>query len=323
MKVGFIGSCYIARQHAAALRAVDGLHFTACADIELERARELAKLTGCRATTDIGEVIETCDVIWVCTPPKAHREQVIACLEAGKHVYCEKPLAATVEDGQAIVSAADRSQALAAMGFNFRFHGPWQKCKALLDSGELGDPVMFFCQRIGAGSTSGWRRDPEQLCGMTIESVSHNVDLMRFLLGDVSTVSAHIAAADSHQPEFDNCLVATIGLRSGVIGSIQATWASAIPATRHGVVGTAATALVEGPSQFEFTEVRFACREEEERVYHFGLPANPSQAACEHFIAAIRGETALQIPIGDGLRALEVCAAMTQSARSDGAVISL
>jgi len=323
LKIGFIGSGYIARQHAAALRDVHGVRFSACADIEIERAQELAKLTGCRATTDIDEVIEASDVIWVCTPPKAHREQVISCLEAGKHVYCEKPLATTVEDGRAIVAAADHSQPLAAIGFNFRFHGPWQKCKALLDSGELGEPVMFICQRIGAGSTSGWRRDPEQLCGMTIESVSHNVDLMRFLLGDVSTVSARLAAADSHQPEFDNCLVATIGLRSRVIASIQATWASSIPATRQGVVGTAATVLVEGPSQFEFTQVRFARRDEEEHVYHFPLPANPSQAACEHFLAAIRGEAPLQIPIGDGLKALEVCAAMAESARSDGAVISL
>jgi myo-inositol 2-dehydrogenase/D-chiro-inositol 1-dehydrogenase len=238
-------------------------------------------------------------------------------------VYCEKPLAATVEDGRAIAAAAERSDVLAAIGFNFRFHEPWQKCKELLDSGDLGEPMMFICQRIGAGSTSGWRRDPEQLCGMTIESVSHNVDLLRFLLGDVSTVSARLAAADSHQPEFDNCLVATIGMRCGAIASIQATWASAIPATRQGIVGTDATAMVEGPSQFEFTQMRFARRDEEERVYHFPLPANPSQAACEHFVAAIRGKIPLQISIGDGLKALEVCAAMVESARSDGALVSL
>lgn len=185
---------------------------------------------------------------------------------------------------------------------------------------------MFLCQRLGLGATSGWRRDPEQLCGMTIESLSHNVDLLRFLLGEVVSVSARTAAADRHQPEFDNCLAATLALKSGTIGSIQATWASSVPATRHGIVGTLATALVEGPSQFEFTRLRVSARDQDEgveRLYHFALPANPLQAACEHFIQAVRGEAALEIPVLDGLRSLEACAAMVRSARSEGAVVSL
>jgi predicted dehydrogenase len=70
--------------------------------------------------------------------------------------------------------------------------------------------------------------------------------------------------------------------------------------------------------------VRYARRdEEEEHVFRFALPANPLQAACEHFIAAVRGETDLEIPIEDGLRALEVCTAMVASAGGGGAAVSL
>jgi myo-inositol 2-dehydrogenase/D-chiro-inositol 1-dehydrogenase len=324
LAVGFIGSGYIARQHAGALRLIEEVHFSACTDVDPTRAQELADLSGARPTDDIREVIECSDAVWVCTPPKAHRDQVIDCLDAGIHVYCEKPLAATAEDGRAIAEKAQRSEALAAIGFNYRFHGPWQKCRALLDAGELGKPMMFLCQRIGAGATSGWRRDPDQLCGMTIESVSHNVDLIRFLLGDISSVSARTAAADAHQPQFDNCLVATLRLRSGAIAGIQATWASPAPATRHGIIGTEATALVEGPSQFEFDRLRYARREgEAEQLFHFPLPANPLQMACEHFVAAIRGEVALELPIEGGARALDVCEAMVASAQADGATISL
>ncbi len=324
LKVGFIGSGYIAREHAAALRNITGIRVAACADADISRAEELAGLTGCRPTTDIAEVIDASDAVWVCTPPKWHRAHVTACLEAGKHVYCEKPLATTLEDGRAIVARADASDALAAIGFNFRFHEPWQKCKSILESGELGEPVMFLCQRIGAGATGGWRRDPKELCGMTIESVSHNVDLLRFVLGEVSEVSARLAAADPSQPEFDNCLIADLRLRSGVIGGIQATWASGLPATRHGVIGTAGALLIEGPSQFEFTVLRLSKRDqEEEQVYRFALPANPLQGACQHFVASVRNGAALRIPIRDGLRALEVCTAMVRSAGLGGKVISL
>jgi myo-inositol 2-dehydrogenase/D-chiro-inositol 1-dehydrogenase len=323
IRVGFIGSGYIARQHADALRLVEGLRFSVCVDVNDENAQRLAALTGGRPTSSLDQAIEESDVLWVCTPPKAHREQVVACLRAGKHVYCEKPLASTIEDAQAMVTEAEAGTALAAIGFNFRFHEPWRKCKELIDAGDLGKPMMFLCQRAGIGATGGWRRDPEELCGMTIESLSHNIDLMRFLLGDVATVSAHVMV-DPEQPEFDICLAAALKLRSGAVGGIQATWASAVPATRHGIVGTAATALIEGPTQFEFDCLRLARRDAEaEQVYRFPLPANPSRAACEHFIAAVRGDVPLGIPIVEGLRALEVSAAMLASARAGGAAMAV
>ncbi len=323
IRVGFVGSGWIARQHAEALRSVAGIRFSACLDIDEGAAHHLGELTGCRPTARLDETIEESDVLWVCTPPKLHREQVIACLRAGRHVYCEKPLAPTPEEGRAIVAEAEAGDALAAIGFNFRFHGPWRKCRELIDAGELGRPMMFLCQRIGLGATGGWRRDPEQLCGMTIESLSHNIDLMRFLVGEVAVVSAQVAV-DPDQPEFDICLAAALKLRSGVTAGIQATWASPVPATRHGVVGTTATALIEGPSQFEFDCLRVSGREDEaERVYRFPLPENPSQAACEHFIAAIRGETPLEIPLVHGLRALEVSAALLSSARQGGAAVAV
>ncbi|MFB3880789.1 MAG: Gfo/Idh/MocA family protein, partial [Armatimonadota bacterium] len=319
----FIGSGYIARQHADALRSIEGIRFAACMDVNDENARRLAALTGGQPTSSLDQAIEQSDVLWVCTPPKAHREQVVACLKAGKHVYCEKPLATTIEDARAIAAAAETAPGLAAIGFNFRFHQPWRKCRELIEAGDLGLPMMFLCQRAGLGATGGWRRNPDELCGMTIESLSHNIDLMRFLLGDVETASAHVMV-DPEQPEFDICLAATLKLRSGAVAGIQATWASAVPATRHGVVGTTATALIEGPSQFEFDCLRLARRDaESEEVYRFPLPPNPSRAACEHFVAAARGEAPLGIPIAEGLRALEVSLAMLASARAGGTAIAL
>lgn len=323
IRVGFVGSGYIARQHAEALRDVEGVRFSACMDISEKSAQQLAEFTGGRPTTSLEQAIEQSDVVWVCTPPKHHRGQVLACLEAGRHVYCEKPLATTLEDGRAIAAAAEGSDALAAIGFNFRFHEPWRKCKGLLDAGDLGKPMMFLCQRAGLGATGGWRRDPDELCGMTIESLSHNIDLLRFVLGDVASASAHVIV-DPDQPEFDICLAAALKLRSGAAAGIQATWASAVPATRHGVVGTAATALIEGPAQFEFDCLRVSQRDgEAERVYRFPLPSNPLRAAGEHFIAAVRGEVGLEITVADGLRALEVSAAMLASAREGGAAVAV
>lgn len=324
LRIGFIGSGHIARVHAEALRAMKGVRLTACADVDPANAKRLAETFGCKPTTDIAEVIAASDAVWVCSPPKCHRQHAVACLDAGRAVYCEKPLATTLADGRAIVRQAGRSGVPAAIGFNFRFHAPWRKCKSLLAAGDLGEPVMFLCQRLDTGPTGGWRRDPKQLCGMTIESVSHDVDLMRSLLGDVWEVSARLAATDPAQPGFDNCLIADLKLRSGCIASFQATWASAVRAVRHGVIATAGTVLIEGPKPFQFARLRVAqAGQEGETTCHFASPSNPLRGACEHFVAAVRDGVPLEIPIHDGLRALEVCTAMVRSARSGGAVVSL
>jgi len=158
---------------------------------------------------------------------------------------------------------------------------------------------------------------------MTIESLSHNIDLVRYLLGDVARASGHVMQ-DRNQPEFDISLSATLAMQSGALAALQATWASPVPATRHALVCGEGTAVVEGPDQFVFDSLRVARKGQEgERVYRFPLPSNPLGAACAHFLAAVRGEAALELPISDGLRALAVSTALLTSSEKDGAAVKV
>lgn len=324
VNIGLIGSGFIAGVHAGVLQKLSGVRLAACCDLNPAAAQGLAEWTGCTAAGSIEEVIDASDAVWICTPPRGHREQVFACLDAGKHVYCDKPLAVNLEDGRAIVERAARSDALAAIGFNCRFHGPWMKARAALDSGELGDPLMFYATRMGLGPAAGWRRDPEQLCGMTIESLSHDVDMLRWLLGEVAEVSARTLATDPAQPQFDNCVLAHFKMVSGAMAGIQASWASAVPLSRHGLIGSRGSLMVEGPRQFEFNRVRQAspgC--DSETVTDFATSGIVVDGACRHFVDAIRGDVELQIPIAEGLRTLEVCTAMVESAHNEGRPVTL
>ncbi|MHC4480016.1 MAG: Gfo/Idh/MocA family protein, partial [Planctomycetota bacterium] len=168
LRIGFIGSGYIAGVHAAGLQRIEGVRLAACMDVDGERAAEFAAWTGCAPHADIEPVLEASDAVWVCSPPTFHREQVVACLQAGRHVYCEKPLAGTLDDGRAIVAAAQSADVLAAIGFNFHFCKAWRKCKEILDSGELGEPVMFVAQRLDGPPGPGWRLERELMVGMNI-----------------------------------------------------------------------------------------------------------------------------------------------------------
>ncbi len=324
LKVGFIGSGWIAGVHARALGSIPGVRLTACMDADPEHAEQLASWTGCRPTTEVAEVLDACDAVWVCTPPTCHREHVIAALAAGRHVYCEKPLAGALADGRAIAKVAAGTDLLAAIGFNQRFRDPWQKCKEILDSGEMGQPVTFFCQRLDGPPTGGWRLDPDLMVGMTIESVSHDVDLIRWLLGDVFEVSARVMAGNPDRPKFDDCLNAILQLKTGAVANIQATWGSALRATRHGIIGTAGSVCVEGPRPFQFTRLRTAKNgAEAQHVYDYAGASEGYAEACAHFVAAVRDDAPLTIPITDGLRALEICTAMHDSSSLEGETVSL
>lgn len=92
LRIGFIGSGHIARVHAEALRAMKGVRLTACADVDPANAKRLAETFGCKPTTDIAEVIAASDAVWVCSPPKCHRQHAVACLDAGRAVYLLKYL---------------------------------------------------------------------------------------------------------------------------------------------------------------------------------------------------------------------------------------
>jgi predicted dehydrogenase len=154
------------------LQKIGGVRMVACMDVDVARAEGLAAWTGCKPHTEIGPVLDAADAIWVCTPPSFHREQVIACLDAGKHVYCEKPLAGQLDDALAVTQRAEESDLLAAIGFNQRFREPWQKCREILDSGELGQPLLGVVQRLDGPPGPGWRLDPELMVGMGLTTAS-------------------------------------------------------------------------------------------------------------------------------------------------------
>ena len=324
LRVGFIGSGWIAGVHASALVGIPGVRLTACMDARIEQAQKLAAWTGCKPTTEVAEVIDTCDAVWVCTPPTCHREHVIPCLEAGRPVFCEKPLAGALADGRAIAKVAESTGVLSAIGFNQRFRDPWRKCKDVLDSGEMGQPVTFFCQRLDGPPAGGWRLDPDLMVGMTIESVSHDVDLIRWLLGEVFEVSARLASSSPERPKFDDCLNAILQLQTGAVANIQASWSSALRATRHSIIGTAGSVFVEGPRPFQFSRLRTAQNgAEAQHVYDYAGTSEGYAEACAHFVAAVRDDVPLTIPITDGLRALEICTAMHDSSSLEGETVSL
>ena len=159
-----------------------------------ERAREIGGFEF--GTTRYADLLERDDIhaIVIATPNDLHREQVIAALEAGKHVYCDKPLTVTLDDARAIVAAARaRPELVHGMAFQCRFAPATMRARQLIADGFLGRVYHFRAAYLHAGYTDpkrpmSWRVGP--FGGCLADLGSHVIDLMRYLLGDYDSVRA-------------------------------------------------------------------------------------------------------------------------------------
>jgi predicted dehydrogenase len=196
-------------------------------DVDEARVREVAKKYGVsRATTDVKELLSwpQVQVVYVGTPVRVHPDQCVAAAEAGKHILCEKPLALTAAECRRVTAAAQANGVKLAVGYMMRFQSLHRRLKEMIDAGDLGQPVLaranFTCWYPDI--PGAWRQDPKQGGGGALPDLgTHCIDLLRWLLGEVKSVTANADTITFRYPVDD---IATIMLKfdSGAHGVIEA-----------------------------------------------------------------------------------------------------
>jgi myo-inositol 2-dehydrogenase / D-chiro-inositol 1-dehydrogenase len=184
VRIGVVGAGAMGSLHVRLLAsAVVGAEVVAVADVELDRAAALAGEVGVDGVHGDGlELIAEPDVeaVVVASSPETHEVLVRACLEAGKPVLCEKPLATSAEAGRRIVEAeAEGGRRLVDVGFMRRYDDGYRGLKRRLDEGEIGDPLVVHCVHRNADIPPSF----DQRLALT-DSVVHEVDVARWLLGE-------------------------------------------------------------------------------------------------------------------------------------------
>lgn len=210
LRVGIVGCGNVALNfHVPAYRALpERYEIVALADPtpeRLELGRGLAGLPAERVHLDAAELLarDDVDVVDVCTPQHLHRDLVVAAAAAGKHVVCEKPIAARPSDAAAMVDAAARAGVVLAVMHNYLFFPEVVALRALIDSGELGEVRTVTVNMLGvvdspgaAGYRPAWRHDPAASGGGVLMDMLHGVYLAEHLLGAPTTgVSAYVDSA--------------------------------------------------------------------------------------------------------------------------------
>ena len=310
-RIGLIGAGGIARRHVEELSALEDVEITAVVDLDPVQARWVTDLTGAQFCKRIEDLLPLIDAAYVLTPPRARVEAISTLAAAGKAIFCEKPLAASVEDARRIHELVTAAGIPFMMGFMRRWHPAYARLRALIDSEQIGQPMQYFRQRLGylPQPHGNWRIDPKQLVGLTVESASHDIDLLRWLGGDIQTASGQILE-EPDLPGFDHSVNATFRFANGAIGTLQVTWASYVSQNQVGVIGGDAAAVITGSGMWRSENITVASRDQpEQRSQTFSSAEATDEGyggQTRTFLALVRGEEPPHPSSADGLATVEL-----------------
>lgn len=250
--VAVIGTGFMGRAHALAYRAVPNVfpealrpRLIAVADVTETGARQAQQQFGFeRSTTDWRMLLDddAIDVVSITTPCSLHREMALAAIAAGKHVHCEKPLAASIGDALAMMEAAEAAGVITQTGYNYIQNPLLALAREMIADGTLGEITSF--RGVHAEDYMGdpdipygWRVDPENGGGAIAEIGSHIIGIARFLLGPIARVNAQLetviktrpvaeGARDRREVKADDIARMIVAFERGCSGSIEANWAA-------------------------------------------------------------------------------------------------
>lgn len=236
MGVGFgiIGCGMIANFHARAVADIRGASVVACYDTHAPAADRLAEAVKCTAYHDLDAMLrdERVDVVTIGTPSGAHMEPALAAAAAGKHVIVEKPLEITLKRCDRIIDACRKHGVVLSTIFPSRFHESARLLKQAVDQGRFGTLTMGDAyvkwyrtqQYYDSGAWRGtWKLDGG---GALMNQAIHSVDLLTWLMGPVTKISAHAAMLAHERIEVEDVAVASLQFANGALGVIEASTAA-------------------------------------------------------------------------------------------------
>ncbi|MDF2713238.1 MAG: oxidoreductase [Paenibacillus sp.] len=255
MKIGIIGCGNISGVYLKNLPAFPNLKVAACADLDLERAVKKADQFGVPKACSVQELLADPEVgiVLNLTIPKAHAEVSLAALGAGKHVYAEKPLAVTPEDGARVLELANRKGLRVGCAPDTFLGAGIQTCRKLIDDGAIGTPVAATAFMMGAGPER-WHPDPafyfEEGAGPLFDMGPYYLSAYIHLLGPIRRVTGSAAVS------FPERIVTSAPKYGTVIRVRTPTHIAGVLDFRSGAVGTLITSFdIKGGSDLPRIEI--------------------------------------------------------------------
>jgi predicted dehydrogenase len=204
------------------LKEIDEAQIVGLCDLVRERVEERAQEFGGKVYTDYREMIdrEPMDALYVCIPPFAHQDAEILAAQKGIHIFVEKPVVLHMEKGIEILDAVKRAGIMSSVGYGMRYSGTAATARRYLADKTI---AMVTSTRWGGLPGTPWWRVMAQSGGQLVEQTTHQVDLMRYLAGEIVEVHARYATrvlGDLGNFDIPDVQIATFQFASGAIGAV-------------------------------------------------------------------------------------------------------
>jgi predicted dehydrogenase len=228
VRIALVGTGDIGAVHAAALAGLPDTELCIVTGRDPDRAAMLAEQHGARQFPNYEAALadERVAGIDLCVPNDLHRIFAERAFAAGKHMICEKPIALTLEDADAMIAAAERAGRFLMIAHLLRFWAEYQQAHTLFTSGELGEPVSLSMRRLvpvlaATAGHAGWRHDPARSGGAVIDLIIHDLDFACWVLGPPASLVAR--GVRSSYGSWDH-VVAVLGYEGGCQASIEGSF---------------------------------------------------------------------------------------------------
>ncbi|MFO7610189.1 MAG: Gfo/Idh/MocA family oxidoreductase [Candidatus Krumholzibacteriia bacterium] len=336
LKVGVIGCGYWGPNLIRNFHGLPGAEVAAIADLDETRLAKVGLLyPGARKTTNHLEIIEdpAIDAVVVATPMSTHFRLGRQVLEAGKHLFLEKPMATNSDDCRALVDLAARRNLVLMVGHTFIYTPAVRKIKTLIDSGELGDVYYVNVQRVNLGIF-------QQDANVVWDLAPHDVSIVNYLFGaDPVRVSATGRCYVQQDLGIEDVAFLTLEYPEGRLAHIHVSWLDPNKIRNTTVVGSRKMLVYDDVSPAEKIRVYDKGVDVQPHYDNFGefqllyrsgdvfIPrldtVEPLRVEAQHFVDVIAGEAELMTTGVHGLRVVQVLEQACRSIREDGRPLDL
>lgn len=339
---GIVGTGMISHFHAKAIQSLSGSRLVGCYNHNAEKAAAFAAEYGCRAFASADQMYRDPEIsiVNICTPSGSHMDPAMAAAQAGRHVVVEKPLEISLERCDQIIRACDQHGVKLCTIFPSRFSPANIALREAIAAGRfgrltLGDSYVKWWRTQeyydGGGWRGTWALDGG---GAYMNQAIHNVDLLYWLMGEVSEVCGFTGTLAHERIEVEDTGVACLKFACGALGVLEAStsaWPGLLKKTE--IHGDRGTAIVEQDSilKWDFAE---PLADDAEILKRCGAGSGSSggasdpkaisfvghQLQLQDFVEAIRDSRPPRVDGAEGRRSVEIILAIYESARTGRSV---
>jgi len=309
LKIAVIGAGFWGRNHIRVLSELPQAELVAVCDINKQRAETVGEKYNIKFYTSSEELYkeEDFDAVSICVWSTELFQKAVEALNAGKHVFVEKPMASQVAEAEKMVEMAKSEGLHLTVGFIERFNPAVRRLKKAIVEGRIGSPVSATVKRV-----SKW---PERIgdVGVVKDTAIHDIDLLRFIFEE-EPVTVYARTGRLRHKRFEDYAQVMLAFPDGKSAFLEANWLTPYKVRRLTVTGSEAIITVDYITQeitIETSSQTLTPRYEWEE---------PLRLELQHFVDSVLNDKDPMVTGLDGVKALKIAEAILESARKNSLI---